>query len=73
MDRTFIPIHVLAQLTGLPEGWLRGETEAGRIPHIRVGRRLMFHFETAEKALLAHVAGSALDQSAPRTPSRECP
>jgi len=42
---------MLAGRTGLPLAWLRREAKAGRIPSLRVGRRMLFDFETATAAL----------------------
>lgn len=32
--------------------WLRDEAEAGRIPHLKAGQRLLFDPETVERVLL---------------------
>ncbi len=38
-EEKFVPLAELADTLGLPESWLDREVEAGRIPHLRVGRR----------------------------------
>ncbi len=43
---------------GLSRAWLRAETEAGRIPCFRAGRKLLFDAQTVEEALLIR-AGQA--------------
>lgn len=50
-NATYIQIHDLSRRTGLPVAWLRREAEAGYIPSLRVGRRLMFDREAVERAL----------------------
>ena len=59
METTFICLRRLSQLTGLPDAWLRAEANAGRIPSVRIGRKLLFHFPAVERALLETVSGSA--------------
>jgi len=62
--KTFTPLHVTARLLGLPESWVRAEAVAGRLPHIRVGRRLMFDFEAVERTLLDRAQRAAAPQEA---------
>ena len=53
MEReTFIPLQRLAQRLGLPAAWLKAEAEAGGIPSLRAGRRLLFNPEAVEHALI---------------------
>ena len=63
MDTTFTNIRGLSQYTGLPDAWLRAEAVAGRIPCLRVGRRLLFHPESVEQALLANAQGAPKRQA----------
>ncbi|WP_432797183.1 helix-turn-helix domain-containing protein [Poriferisphaera sp. WC338] len=49
----YIDVTALASLLGLPREWVSKEAKAGRIPHIQAGRRLLFHPEAVEEALLA--------------------
>lgn len=37
---------------GLSVAWLKAEAEAGRIPHLRAGRRLLFDAEAVEAVLI---------------------
>lgn len=38
--------------------WLRDEAEAGRVPHLRAGDRLLFDPETGERLLLERARAS---------------
>ena len=58
MDTTFISLFDLADHLGLPVRWLKGEVAAGRLPHIRVKRRLMFNADAVERVLLDAAARS---------------
>lgn len=58
-DKTFIPVSRMAHALGVSERWLRDEAEAGRVPHIRVGRRLMFNEQLVEQALLERAQANA--------------
>ena len=49
--KLFIPVHALARRLGLPAAWLRAEADAGSIPSLRAGRRLMFNPEDVERVL----------------------
>ena len=49
---TFISLQRLAQRLGLPAAWLKAEAEAGDIPSLRAGRRLVFNHEAVERALI---------------------
>jgi excisionase family DNA binding protein len=37
--------------TGLPREWLRKAADAGHIPCLRVGRKMLFNREAVERAL----------------------
>lgn len=41
---------------GLTQTWLRAEVNAGRIPHMRAGRRLLFNVTAVEQTLLRRAA-----------------
>jgi len=51
-DKIFIPLHRLSQRLGLPSAWLKGEAEAGRVPCLRAGRRLLFNPKVVEETLI---------------------
>jgi hypothetical protein len=40
----------------LTQAWLRAEAEAGRIPCLRAGRRLLFDVQAVEAALIRRAA-----------------
>lgn len=50
-DPSFISLHRLSQVTGLPAAWLKAEANADRIPCLKVGRRLLFNLAVVERAL----------------------
>lgn len=52
----------LSVALGLPLQWLKREAEAGRLPCLRAGRRLLFDLERVKRVLserssCAHVSG----------------
>ncbi len=51
-QKSFTTIHDLSRRLGLPIAYLRREAAAGRLPHVKAGQRLLFHVESAERALL---------------------
>lgn len=53
---TFVTLPRLASRVGLPAAWLRAEAEAGRLPHLRIGRFLRFDPKAVELALTARAA-----------------
>ncbi len=50
---TFEPLSVAAPQLGVPASWLKSEAEAGMLPALRVGKRLLFNVDQVERALLA--------------------
>jgi hypothetical protein len=42
----------LARLLHVPLAWLRAEAEAGRLPHLRAGKALLFDADLVERLLL---------------------
>ena len=56
---TFISLQELAQSLGLPAAWLKTEAEAGRIPCLRAGRRLLFNAEVVEQTLMERANDSS--------------
>jgi excisionase family DNA binding protein len=58
-ERTFIPLFRMASLAGVPETWLRAEVDAGRLPHLRTGRRILVNRDEIERALMARAAQAA--------------
>ena len=51
-----LSVRGLADRLKLPASWLKSEAEAGRIPSLRAGRRLLFNPEAVERALLKRAA-----------------
>jgi hypothetical protein len=50
--RKLIPIAAFARYVGVPVGWLKAEAEAGRIPHLQAGSRVLVNPEAVEHVLL---------------------
>jgi hypothetical protein len=48
----------LAARLRLPRAWLRDEAVAGRLPCLRVGRKLLFDLSTVERVLAERAATS---------------
>lgn len=57
--KTFIPLHALSRRLGLPAAWIKTEAEAGRIPSLRAGRRLMFNPDVVERILIDRAKANA--------------
>lgn len=51
-----LTLHDLAEILHLPAVWLKDEALAGRIPALRVGRRLRFNAGAVEQALAERAA-----------------
>jgi hypothetical protein len=62
-ESTFAPLQRTAARLGVPAAWLKCEAEAGRVPHIKAGRRILFHAATIEQALAERAAAG---NAAPR-------
>ena len=52
LSESFLPLKRAAVRLGVPAAWLRAEADAGRIPHLRVGRRLLVNPQAIERVLL---------------------
>lgn len=50
--RRLVALPTLARRVSLPVAWLKAEAEAGHLPHLKVGRRLLFSVEAVEEALV---------------------
>lgn len=46
-----------AKTAGVPRTWLRAETDAGRIPALRVGPKVLYRLTAVRAALLAAASG----------------
>lgn len=51
-----LSLPALAQALNLPEGWIKTEADAGRIPHLRIGKRYRFNLEAVIRTLAARAA-----------------
>jgi hypothetical protein len=52
LPESFLPLRRAAVRLGVPAAWLRAEADAGRVPHLRVGRRLLVNPQAVERVLL---------------------
>jgi hypothetical protein len=46
-----LPLGPMARLLGVTSRWLRGEAEAGRIPHLPAGNTILFDADLVERLL----------------------
>lgn len=53
---TLCDSRTLAGILRVPERWLRAEAEAGRLPHVRAGRAILFDRATIEGELRARAS-----------------
>jgi len=51
------PLRVAARRLNVPSTWLRTEAEAGRIPCLVAGRRILVHIPTVERILVDRATG----------------
>ena len=49
---SFVPLRRAASRLGVPIAWLKAEAEAGRVAHLKVGRRLLFNLAAVECDLI---------------------
>lgn len=49
---SFISLRCAAHRLGVPLNWLQSEAEKDQIPHLKVGRRLLFNLSAVEAELL---------------------
>ena len=59
VPEAFISLRRAAGRLGVPSAWLRNEAHAGRVPHLRIGRRLLFNVQAVELALLQRASEAA--------------
>jgi hypothetical protein len=71
----FVSVNKLSHELNLPASWLKSEARAGRIPSLKVGRRLLFDPAQVGQALSARAAdsraGFGIDKQ--ETPRRRAP
>ncbi|MCE9589088.1 MAG: helix-turn-helix domain-containing protein [Planctomycetes bacterium] len=51
MQKQFTSIVDAARRLGVPVAWLRSEAQAGRVPHLRAGRRWLFDPDVVARVL----------------------
>jgi len=54
---TFVAVQHAAIRLGVPAAWLKAEAEAGRVPSLRAGRRILVNLEIVKDALLQRASG----------------
>lgn len=62
---SLLTLHELARRLRVSASWLREESDAGRIPCLKAGRRRLYNLEAIERVLAIRAAGTA-----PETPER---
>ena len=50
-EPSILPLRPMAYRLHVPMKWLRDEAAAGRLPHLKAGREMLFHPETVESLL----------------------
>ena len=55
----FIPLVQTAKILGLPRDWLTREAEAGRIPHIIIGRQTYFNWKVVAECIITRMKHNA--------------
>ena len=61
ISEQLVTLPQLAKNLKLPATWLRSETVADRIPHLRAGKRLLFNVEAVRQTLLKRAAEGVED------------
>ncbi|MFO0968651.1 MAG: hypothetical protein U0793_24095 [Gemmataceae bacterium] len=51
-----LSLPALARALNLPEAWIKGEADAGRLPHLRIGKRFRFNQDAVTLALAERAA-----------------
>lgn len=57
-----VPLSVMARLCHVPSRWLRAEVEAGRIPALKAGDRLVFRPDVVLPLVASRAAEPGADQ-----------
>ena len=58
---TFVSLRTAAMELGLPAAWLKSEADAGRVPHLLVGRRMFMNTAVVASTLLQRAASCAME------------
>jgi len=53
-----LSLPALAEALKLPESWIKAEADAGRIPHLKIGKRYRFNRGAVVLALAERAANS---------------
>ena len=64
-----LPLQIMARRIFVSAAWLRTESEAGRIPHLRAGKRFLFDPETVERVLVERAQQSQENSNVPKAAS----
>lgn len=56
-----VTLRVLAKQLGLSVAWLRAEVDAGRLPHLKAGKRLLFSVEAVREHLIRRASEGVSD------------
>ena len=51
-----LSLPALAEALKLPESWIKAEADAGRIPHLKIGKRYRFNRDAVIGALAERAA-----------------
>lgn len=58
MSDLLLSLARMSRKLGVTQQWLRDEADAGRVPHLRAGRRYLFDPSAVETALARRAAQS---------------
>jgi excisionase family DNA binding protein len=53
---SLLTLPAMARVLRVPQSWLRGEADAGRVPALRAGKRFLFSRSAVEESLLVRAA-----------------
>lgn len=56
-----VRLSAMARIAGVPSSWLRGEAEAGRVPVLKAGARLLFNPAAVQQTLAERAATTPTD------------
>ena len=68
MSERLLTAAEVAELLSVPESWVRQETRAGRIPHLRLGRYIRYEREAVIE-WLKHQRAGQWRRHKPKVPS----
>jgi len=50
--QNLLPLGAMARRLHVPAKWLRTEAEAGKIPHLKAGKAILYNPDVVEKLLI---------------------